>query len=56
MERSGYAVQIEDVQDLSEIKAQNQVPSDLQSCHTAIVDSYVVEGHVPVEELERMLA
>jgi hypothetical protein len=55
MERNGYVVQIEDVQDLSEIKAQNQVPSELRSCHTAIVDGYVIEGHVPVEEIERML-
>ena len=29
---------------------------DLQSCHTAIVDGYVIEGHVPVKEINRMLA
>lgn len=56
MEGNGYTVQIEDTQDLSEIKAQHHVPSELQSCHTAIVDGYVIEGHVPVEEIERMLA
>lgn len=55
MERNGYTVQIEDAQNLSEIKASYQVPSELQSCHTAIVDGYVVEGHVPVEEIERLL-
>ena len=60
MEENGYAVQVEDVQDLSPIKTQYQVPAALQSCHTAIVDgeqrSYVIEGHVPIKEIERLLA
>jgi hypothetical protein len=56
MESNGYTVQIEDAQNLSEIKADYEVPLELQSCHTAIVDGYVVEGHVPVEEIERILA
>jgi hypothetical protein len=56
MERNGYTVQIEDIQNLSEIKANYDVPFELQSCHTAIVDGYVIEGHVPVEEIERILS
>ena len=56
MQGNGYPVQIEDAQNLSEIKTQHQVPSELQSCHTAIVDGYIIEGHVPVEEIERLLA
>jgi hypothetical protein len=56
MERNGYTVQIEDIQNLSEIKANYDVPLELQSCHTAIVDGYVIEGHVPVEEIERILS
>ena len=31
------------------------VPLQIQSCHTAIVDGYVIEGHVPVDEIERLL-
>ena len=42
--------------DLSSIKAQYQVPDALQSCHTAIVDGYVIEGHVPAEDVARLLA
>jgi hypothetical protein len=49
-------VNIEDVQDLAAVKAQHQVPPDLQSCHTAIVDGYIIEGHAPVAEIERLLA
>jgi hypothetical protein len=38
------------------IKIRYQVPPELQSCHTAIVDGYVIEGHVPVEEINRLLS
>lgn len=56
MEENGYTVQVEDVQNLGPIKQQHGVPSILQSCHTAIVDGYVIEGHVPIDSLERLLA
>lgn len=52
---NGYSVITEDMNDLSAIKEQYQVPAELQSCHTAIVDGYVVEGHVPVTDVERLL-
>ena len=55
MEENGYAVQVEDVNDLNKIKRDFQVPAELQSCHTAIVDGYILEGHVPVSEIERLL-
>jgi len=48
-------VRTEDVQSLVKIKNRFQVPAEIQSCHTAIVDGYVVEGHVPVSEIERLL-
>jgi len=52
----GFALKIEDVQDLASIKTRYEVPPDLQACHTAIVDGYIIEGHVPVAEIERLLA
>ena len=42
--------------DMASVKAENGVPGDLQSCHTAIVEGYVIEGHVPVADVERLLA
>ncbi len=33
-----------------------KVPADLQACHTAIVDGYVIEGHVPAADIKRLLA
>jgi hypothetical protein len=52
---NGFAVKVEDVQDLAAVKARYQVAPELQSCHTAIVDGYIIEGHVPVAEIERLL-
>lgn len=56
MVENGYNVKSENVQNLTEIKIRHQVPIELQSCHTAIVDGYVIEGHVPVQEIERLLS
>lgn len=55
MAANGFAVQIRDTDDLTSIKAAQGVPSELQSCHTAIVDGYIVEGHVPAADIQRLL-
>ena len=51
----GFDVETEDVDNLTGIKKQYGVPADLQSCHTAVVDDYVIEGHVPPADIERLL-
>jgi len=48
-------VKIEETEMINEIKARYQVPEELHSCHTAIVDGYVIEGHVPAAEIKRLL-
>ncbi len=45
----------EDVTDLGSIKRKLGVPPALQSCHTAQVDGYVIEGHVPADLIDRLL-
>ncbi len=44
-----------DSSDMAKVKAENGVPEDLKSCHTLIVDGYVIEGHVPSGEVARLL-
>jgi hypothetical protein len=44
-----------DTKKVAEIKDRYNIPDNLQSCHTAIVDGYIIEGHVPVEEVKRLL-
>lgn len=41
--------------DLESVKHEHGVPERLEACHTAIVEGYVVEGHVPSEVMERLL-
>ncbi len=52
---NGLTVRIEDVADLTAVKATLGVPSELQSCHTAVIEGYVIEGHVPIEPIRRLL-
>ncbi len=52
----GYRTRLFDTLQLSEVKANLGVPRDLSSCHTTVVGRYVVEGHVPAELIDRLLA
>ena len=38
-----------------QIKTKLGIPDDLHSCHTALVDGYVIEGHVPAEDIRKLL-
>ncbi len=42
--------------DLTNIKSEKGIPADLQSCHTSIIGKYFVEGHVPLEAINKLLA
>lgn len=55
LEENGVNVTSELVDNIQEVKEENGVPNRLSSCHTAMVDGYVVEGHVPVEDIRRLL-
>ncbi len=52
---SGFAVNVQDVADLSPVKQRFGIPNRLQSCHTGLVGGYVVEGHVPADLVHRLL-
>lgn len=54
---NGFKVQSHDVEDLQSVKAQFGLKDPrLMSCHTAVVGGYVVEGHVPADDIRRLLA
>jgi hypothetical protein len=53
--KSGFIVEAIDVEDVAPYKKQFGVPLDLSSCHTAVVDKFVFEGHVPADLIERLL-
>ena len=56
MSKSGFVVTARDVTSMDEIKKTMRVPAELQSCHTSVVDKYVIEGHVPADLVKKFLA
>lgn len=54
-EDAGYQVTLLDDNDMTAVKQRLGVPPQLASCHTAIVEDYVIEGHVPLDQVARLL-
>lgn len=52
---AGFPVEVVEVPDVIPLKARLGVPDALMSCHTAEIDGYAVEGHVPAEAIKRLL-
>lgn len=53
---AGFTIRTVEVEDTMPVATQYGVPGQLRSCHTAIIEGYAVEGHVPVREIRRLLA
>lgn len=56
MVANGFEAVVSNIEDLTPIKDRHGVPAELRSCHTALIDGYVIEGHVPAAEVRRLLA
>jgi hypothetical protein len=56
MRARGYKLAVRNMDNLDAVKKMAGVPDRFQSCHTALVDGYVVEGHVPAADVARLLA
>jgi hypothetical protein len=55
MKANGFDVKVQDVDDTGEYRHKYGVPDNLASCHTAVVDGYAIEGHVPAADIQRLL-
>lgn len=55
LRKHGFDVVAHDTLDLGGVKRTGRVPEQLHSCHTAFVNGYVVEGHVPAADIQRLL-
>ncbi|WP_426416391.1 DUF411 domain-containing protein [Aestuariirhabdus sp. LZHN29] len=55
MKQNGFEVKVQDTHNLNPIKMKAGLTPEIASCHTAFVDGYVVEGHVPASDVKRML-
>jgi hypothetical protein len=56
LEANGFEVKAHNVNDLDAYKRRYGVTPQLAACHTAVVDGYVVEGHVPAADIKQLLA
>ncbi len=52
---AGFQVEVNDVDNLNTVKQKVGLPYGMGSCHTAEVNGYFVEGHVPIEDIKRLL-
>jgi hypothetical protein len=55
LRQNGFDVAVVDTDDLAAIKQQSGVPPALEGCHSTLVGGYVVEGHVPIDAVRRLL-
>ena len=56
LRENGFEVEVKPTNDLAEISRKAGVPEELQGCHTTLIDGYVVDGHVPVKVVRRLLS
>jgi len=55
LRNNGFDVHIQEVPSTADYRRKFGVPDALASCHTAIVDGYAIEGHVPAADIQRLL-
>jgi len=55
MRQNGFTVSVNNVEDMAAIKSGAGIPEAMESCHTAFIDGYVIEGHVPAGDVKRVL-
>src|SRR5437762_5306882 len=56
LRKHGFDVIARDTSGMDRVKSTAAVPARLQSCHTAFVNGYVIEGHVPAADIQRLLS
>lgn len=56
MGKKGYGAEVVTAQNMDEVKAKYNIPYSMRSCHTTVIGDYFVEGHVPVEAIEKLMA
>ena len=55
LEEEKFKVKQTDMRSLQAIKKKHNIPLEMQSCHTTILDKYFIEGHVPIEAINKLL-
>ena len=53
--RGNSKTEVINMESIDSIKQEYEVPSEMESCHTTIIEDYFVEGHIPLEAVEKLL-
>lgn len=55
LKEQGFNVEVKNLNDMSEIKEEYNIPRNMQSCHTTVIGDYFIEGHIPIETVHKFL-
>ncbi len=55
LDKHGFKIDAIELQDVNGIKQKHKLPRQVASCHTAFIDGYIIEGHVPADDIKRLL-
>lgn len=55
VQANGFRVETHEIADVTPVRRRYGVSDELASCHTAVVDGYAIEGHVPASDIQRLL-
>lgn len=55
LDSKGFDIEINNLQTLDSIKSRFGIPREIESCHTAMIEGYFVEGHIPMEAINKLL-
>ena len=55
LKAAGYHVTVKSTEEIDQVKRLLGVQPELESCHTTVIGKYIIEGHVPLDDLERFL-
>ena len=55
LKNKDFRVEVVNTQDMLSIKEKYQIPPEMESCHTSVIGDYFIEGHMPVEAIQKLL-
>ncbi|MFC1720786.1 DUF411 domain-containing protein [Patescibacteria group bacterium] len=55
LEKEGFDVNMVVIEDMSTVKKEHNIPREMESCHTSVIDGYFIEGHVPISVVNDLI-
>ncbi|MFC1614989.1 DUF411 domain-containing protein [Patescibacteria group bacterium] len=55
LEKEGFDVEMVVVEDMNTVKVEHNIPREMESCHTSVIDGYFIEGHMPISVVKDLL-